>query len=52
MFEEKNIKADRHPAYNNVLIVIFFEKLIYRSFYLTEITKSEKTCEYMYENEL
>jgi hypothetical protein len=31
--QKKNIKADRHPAYNNVLTVIFFEKLIYRSFY-------------------
>ncbi len=31
--KQKNIKADRHPAYNNVLILIFFEKLSYRSFY-------------------
>jgi hypothetical protein len=39
MFEEKNIKADRHLAYNNVLIVIFLEKMIYRSFDLREIRK-------------
>jgi hypothetical protein len=52
MFEEKNIKADRHPAYNNVLIVTFFENLIYRSFYSREVRKLERTCECMYENEL
>jgi hypothetical protein len=50
--KDKNIKPDRHPVYNNVPTVIFFERLIHRSFYLTEIRKSEQTCECVCQNEL
>ncbi len=50
--KEKNINVDRHSICNNVLTTIFFGRLISRSFYLREIIKSEKTCEFMFQYEL